>query len=170
MLFTREKHVEVFVAIAWAGTPIEPTCFSACASQTSWLLDFFDYFLVFFICRRVEPARRNLVCVRERKRESMGLSRGRDKRRFVRFVVLENRILIAWMPSREILVVIPAAKEKARTIIDADTNVQLTVLSFFFTHFCNICFDSTSAQKNTEKCHLNPEQGIYMPPDVIGAQ
>jgi len=122
------EHVEVSVAIAWAGMPIEPTCFSACASQTSWLLDFFDYFSAFFICRRVGPARwSSSPRDKERKRKK---KRDRDMMFGAweeRFVVLENRILIAWMPSKILVDRTTAApKENERRCMIIDPNMRRT--------------------------------------------
>lgn len=126
------RDVEVFIAIAWAGTPIEPTCSPAYVSQTSWLLDFFDYLSVFFICRRVGPmgliAKRKRRRERERETEMRCSARGRNAS-FVHFVVLENRILIAWMPLK-ILVDRNCAKESERcTVIDPNMQTSRCILA-----------------------------------------
>jgi len=74
--YCSREHVEMFVSIAWAGMPIEPTCSSACAGWTSWLLDFFDYLPAFFIRRRAESAR----CPRAREKEGRNRARRRNER------------------------------------------------------------------------------------------
>lgn len=71
---------------------------------------------------------------REREKEKEGQrcdvrTRGRNAS-FARFVVLENRILIAWMPSK-ILVdrTTPAAKESERRCMVIDPNMRRTLKS-----------------------------------------